>query len=195
MKALKYIFFVIAGLFLIFLLIGILNPTVEYGHEITVDKSIEEAWSVQQDESKFNQWLKGFQSIERISGEQGAVGSKYKIVVIPEPGQPEFIMTETLVSIKDFDHITLSMDSDMMVFDQTTSFVEKDGKTTIKTDSKVLGKGIINRSIFALMEMTAGMFQAQEVENIDNLKKVIDSNTTDYFPVSEDALKPILEEG
>ena len=45
------------------------------------------------------------------------------------------------------------------------------------------------RSMFALMETFGGAFQAQEVKNIEALKKVVEENTTDYYPapiVSED---------
>ena len=98
-------------------------------------------------------------------------------------------MIETIVAKEDFDHVTLSFDSEMMLFDQTPSFSETNGKTTIKTDSKVSGKGIMMRSMFAFMEMFGGSFQAQEVKHVEALKKVIEENTTDYYPaplVTED---------
>lgn len=76
MKILKLFLFLILALVLVFFLFGLLKPTVNYGHEITVNKSLEEAWAVQQDETKLGQWLEGFQSIELISGEKGKVGSK-----------------------------------------------------------------------------------------------------------------------
>ncbi len=182
MKILKLFLFLILALVLVFFLFGLLKPTVNYGHEITVNKSLEEAWAVQQDETKLGQWLEGFQSIELISGEKGKVGSKYKVVVKPE-GQPDFVMTETIKSIKEMDHFTIEMDSDMMLFDQTISFKESNGKVAIKTDSKVTGKGLMTKSMFALMETLGGMFQKQEAKNIEALKTVIESNTTDYFPV------------
>jgi len=75
MKYLKYLIFLILGLLFLFFLVGFIRPTVHYGHEITVNKSIEEAWAVSQDVSKFDQWLEGFKSIELISGEEGEVGS------------------------------------------------------------------------------------------------------------------------
>ena len=181
MKILKYLLFLIIGLVLAFLAVGFIHPTVNYGHEITVNKSIKEAWTVQQDASKYGQWLEGFKSIDLIEGEAGKVGSKYRVIVQPE-GQPDFEMIETVASVKEFDHMQLKFDSDMMLFDQTTSFVEADGKTTIKTDSKVDGKGMMMRSMFALMEMFGGAFQKQEVANIEALKKVIEENTTDYYP-------------
>ena len=188
MKILKYLLGVLALLILLFFVIGFLNPSVSYGHEIEVSKSIEEAWAVHKDDSKYAQWLDGFKSIEHISGEQEAVGSKYKVIVKPSEEEPEFEMIETVVSVKENDHISLNFDSEMMDFEQTTSFSERDGKTVIKTDSKVKGKGMMMRSMFALMEMLGGAFTAQEAKNIEQLKKVIESNTTDYFPT------PVVEE-
>lgn len=182
MKVLKYILITIVILLIGFLALGLFMPQVSYGHTITVDKPIEEAWAVHQDESKFKLWLKGFKSIDLISGEQGKVGSTYKVVVKPSPDQADFVMIETLKSIKETDHVTLSFDSDIMTFDQKTAFSEKDEKTTISTTSVGSGKGIFMKSMFALMELTSGSFQAQEVENFENLKTVINSNTTNYFP-------------
>ena len=79
-------------------------------------------------------------------------------------------------SIKKYEYIELNFDSPMMDFDQTTSFVEKDGKTTIKTDSKVSGKGLVMRSMFAIMDLMGDNFEKQEVENIERLKTVIENN-------------------
>jgi hypothetical protein len=197
MKILKNLLYLIVGLVIVFFAIGLLKPKVNYGHEIIVNKSIKEAWAVSQDESKFGEWLDGYKSIELISGEKGEVDSKYKVIVEPEEGQPDFEMIETVVSKKEFDHVTLHFDSDMMNFEQTIFYSEKDGKTSVKTESSVSGKGMTMRSMFALMEMFGGAFQAQEVKNIEALKKLIEENTTDYYPVpvvnEEEAMMP--EEG
>lgn len=184
MKFIKYLLIIIGLLIFLFLLLGIMKPSVEYGHEITVDKSAVEAWAVHQDKSKYSQWLEGFKSMERLTGEEGEVGSTYKIIVNPGDGQEDFEMTETLVSIDPADHVTVNMDSEMMVFDQTTTFTESDGKTTIKTDSEVKGKGMMMRSMFALMSM-GGSFQKQEEKHLEALKTLINENTTDYFPKPE----------
>lgn len=182
MKIFKNLLYGLLALVILFLAVGFLKPTVTYGHEILVDKPIEEAWAVLLDAEKYGEWLAGFQSIDLLSGEAGEVGSTYKVVVKPSEQEDDFEMIETLVAKEDFDHVSLSFDSDMMVFDQTTSLAEVDGKTSVKTDSTVKGKGMMMRSMFALMEMLGGSFQAQEVENIERLKKVIEANTTDYYP-------------
>jgi len=180
MKILKYILFIIIGLIVLFLAIGLLKKSVSYGHEIKVKKPIQEAWFVTQDATKYSQWLEGFKSIELISGEQNKVGSKYKVIVEPGEGQPEFEMIETLVSLEELDHVTLYFDSEFMDFEQTISFKEANGMTTVKTDSKVIGKNIISRSMFAIIEMFTGSFTKQETKNIDALKRVIEENTTVY---------------
>ena len=160
-----------------------LKTSVSYGHEITVSKSLKEAWAVSQDETKYSQWLDGFKSMELISGEYGAVGSKYKVVVSPGEDQPDFEMIETLASKEEFDHVEMDFDSDFMDFKQTITFKENDGKTTITTDSKVMGKNVMSRSMFVIMETLAGAFTVQETKNMEALKKVIEENTKDYYPV------------
>ncbi len=180
MRILKYLLFFFLGLILLFFAIGLFTPSIQYGHQITVNKPIAEAWAVHKDDSKYGEWLEGFKSIELISGEPEAVGSKYRVIVNPGDGQPDFEMIETIVSYKTPEHIELSFDSEMMRFDQTTSFSEVGGVTTIKTDSKVAGKGILMRSMFAVMNLFTDSFTKQEVKNIEALKKVINNNTTVY---------------
>ena len=191
MKLLKYFLYLIIGLVILFFAVGLVTPSVSYGHEITVDKSLKEAWAVSQDESKYALWLDGFKSMELISGEKGAVGSKYKVVVNPGEGQKDFEMTETIVSMNEFDNVLLHFDSDMMDFDQTISFSENEGKANVKTESTVSAKGVMMRSMFALMEMIGGSFQAQEEKNVEALKILINENTTDYYPAP---IVPVIED-
>ncbi|MEO1513429.1 MAG: SRPBCC family protein [Bacteroidota bacterium] len=187
MKTLQYALYTVAAIVGLFFLAGLLKSSVSYGHEVTVNKSIEEAWAVSQDESKYSQWLEGFQSIELISGEKGAVGSKYKIVVDPGDGQDLFEMVETVVSVKEFDHVSMEFDSEMMDFEQTMSFTKEGEQTRIKTESKVIGKSLGTRSMFAIMEMVLGAFTAQEAKNIEALKTLIENNVTNYSPLPSTA--------
>lgn len=193
MKLLKYVLYAILALIVLYLLLGFIKPEVGYGAEIVVDKPVEEAWAVSQDETKYPEWLEGFKSMELLSGDKFQEGSTYKIIVNPGDGQQDFEMIETLKSIKENESIEMEFDADGMNFYQTMSFNEADGKTTIKTDSKVLGKGMMMRSMFAMMEMFGGGFTKQEVKNMEALKKLINENTTDYFPEPEVADSTIME--
>ena len=114
---------------------GIVFSEVKYGHTITVSKPINEAWAISQDESKFQLWLEGFQSIELIEGEMFEVGSKYRVIVNPGEGQPEFEMIETLVALNPPNSITMHFDSEMMFFEQTMAFVQDGTQVKISTDS------------------------------------------------------------
>ncbi len=191
MKFLKYLLITIVVLVLAFFSLGLIYPVVDYGSEIVVSKSIEEAWAVSEDQSKYHLWLEGFQSMELIEGEFGEFGSKYKVIVNPGEGQPDFEMIETLISREDYDHINMHFDSDMMDFEQLITFSETEEGVSIKTESKVIGKGMMMQSMFAMMEKMGGAFTMQETKNQNALKKVIEENTTDYYPVV--AEEPISE--
>lgn len=182
MKFLRYALLAVVAIVLLFFAVGLLKPSIQYGHEITVEKPVKEVWAIVQDESKFDQWLEGYQSMELIEGKQNEPGSKYKVIVDPGEGQPEFEMIQTLKEIKEFDSVQLHYDSDFMDMDQHYTFSESNGQTTFSTQADVRPKGMMMRSMFALMEMFAGSFTTQEAKNIDALKKVIEANTTDYYP-------------
>ncbi|MBT8191107.1 MAG: SRPBCC family protein [Bacteroidia bacterium] len=188
MKVLKYIFFFVVALIVLFFLVGLIKPTINYGAEITVNKSAKEAWAVSKDESKYDQWLEGFKSIELIEGEQDQLGSKYKVIVNPGEGQADFEMIQTLVDYKDYEYVVLHFDSEFMDFEQKISHTESDGITTIKSDSNVKAKGLVMKSMFAIMEMFGGAFTKQETKNFNALKKLIEENTTDYFPEPVEAV-------
>ncbi len=181
MKILKYLLYLVIALTILFFAFGIFKPTVSYGHEITVNKSAKETWGVSQDQTKFDQWLQGFKSIELISGEQGEPGSKYKVVVSPGEGRDDFSMIETFKTLKEFELIEMAFDNDQMHIDYSVSHSESNGKTTIKTLATSRGNSLTMRSMFAIMDMF-GMFQSQEERNIEALKKVIEENTKDYYP-------------
>ena len=194
MKILKYILYALLALVILFFLVGLLKPTVSYSSEITVDKPVQEAWAVAKDESKLGEWLKGFKSIELIEGNQGEVGSKYKVIVSPGDGQEDFEMIETIASLQEFDHIEMHFDSDFMDMTQRITHTESDGKTTINAVSKVNGKGLMSKSMFALMEMLGGSFTKQDNENFNALKTLINQNKTDYYPVPvEEILEASME--
>ena len=196
MKILKYILYGIILLVLLFLSFGLFNPSVSYGHEIKVDKPLNETWAVTQDETKYPEWLEGFQSMELISGERMEEGSQYKIIVNPGEGQPDFEMIETLKAIKEFEFVDMHFVSDFMDFEQKMFFSEVDGKTSVRSDSKVIGKNIFTKSMFSIMETFGGSFQKQEAKNMEALKKVIEKNTTDYFPAPDvETEEEVSEEG
>ena len=182
MKFLKILLGAIVLLALLFFGNGILNPSVSYGAEVTVDKPIKEAWAVMTDESRISDWLKDIKSIKHISGEKNTIGAVTEYTV--EDNGTEMTMQETITSIQPNDHIAMTFTMDIMDMDYQVSFTEKEGKTNIRSKSVTTGNGIFMRSMLSFMG--SGMI-AQEEENLNNLKKLIDENTKDYFP------EPVVE--
>ena len=182
MKILKYVVGTLVVLFGLFLLIGVFTPSVKYTNEITIDKPVKESWAVMMDESKTDQWLTGLKSYELISGTKNEVGSKYKMIMV-ENGE-EMEMTETITAKKDNEHMAMHFDSDIIESDLDMVFIDKEGKTYIKTNAEAKGKNAIWRSVFALSK---SHFVEGDMTVLKNMKKVIEENTTDYFPA------PVLE--
>jgi lipopolysaccharide export LptBFGC system permease protein LptF len=187
MKYLKYLLGIIAILVLLFIAKGILTPTISYSSEIVVDKSVKEAWAVMNDESKISQWLKGINNIEPISGEKGTVGAVTRYT-FSENGQESTVL-ETVTSIKPNEHIAMDFEMEgVMNMDYKLDFIDKDGKTLIKSSTITEGDGMFMRSMVSFMK---GSMQTQEDENMNNLKKLIEENTTNYFPIP--VMEPIEE--
>lgn len=179
MKYLKYILGLIALLAVLFIGSGFLRPSISYGSEIVVDKPVKEAWAVMSDESKTAQWLKGITKIEHVSGEKNTVGAVTKYT-FSEDGQ-ESTIVETIKSIRPNEQIVMRfMMEGVMEMDYKVDYDAKNGKTHIKSSTTTKGIGLFMRSMLSFMK---GSMQAQEDENMANLKKLIEENTTNYFPV------------
>lgn len=178
MKFLKYLIGFIVLLILFVVGRGMLTPSISYESEITVEKSAKEAWAVMNDESKITQWLKGITDIKHISGEKGKVGGVTQYT-FNDNGQ-ESIIVETIKSITPNKQINMDFVMEgVMNMDYTLDFTESNGKTTIKSSTTNKGEGIIMKSMMPFMKSS---MKAQEDENMNNLKKLINENTTNYFP-------------
>jgi len=135
---------------------------------------------VMNDESKINQWIKGITNMEHVSGVKGTVGAVTKYTFV-EDGQ-ESIMLETLKTVRPNEQAAMDFVVEgAMAMDYQVNFSEIDGKTHIQSSTTTTGAGLIMRSIVSFMKST---MQASEDENMANLKKLIEENTTNYFPVS-----------
>jgi len=178
MKYLKYLLGIIALLGIIFIVKGFLTPSVTYSSEIVVDKPIEEAMAVMQDESKVSEWLTGIKDMEHISGKKNTVGAVTKYT-FDENGQESTII-ETITAIQPNEYMAMSFVlEEVMEMDYKVDFNNKDGKTYIKSTTITRGSGWFMRSMVSFMQSA---MQAQEDENMNKLKKLIDENTTVYFP-------------
>ena len=180
MKYLKYTLGIIALLVIIFLLIGFIKPNISYDCEIMVDKPLEESWNVMQDEEKMSEWLEGFQKVEYVSGTTGNVGAVSNVYFITD-GQ-EMTIKETIMAIKPNESIEMLFESDFMNMDYTLKMTSFNGKTKINSNTNAKGNGMFSKSIMALI---GSSLKTQEETNLTNLKKTIEANSKNYFPVEK----------
>jgi len=189
MKILKYILGIVLLLALIFIALGIITPAISYDSEITVSKSAKEAWAVMSDESKAPLWISGFIKNELISGRPNTIGAVSNIH-FDEDGK-EMIIQETITDIKPYELMAMSFNAeDFMLMDYVMHFTESIGETTIRSKTTATGQGMLERSIVALMKNT---MITQEDQNMARLKKLIEENTTNYFPVIEEITKDSIQ--
>ena len=178
MKYIKYFLGFIALLVLLFITKGFINPSISYSSQIVVEKSLQESWAVMSDQSKIDMWLKGIKDLKHISGEKGTVGAVTQYT-FDQNGQ-ESVIEETITSISDNQYISMDfVMEDVMDMDYRMDFEIKDGKTYITSSTTTKGIGLLMRSMVSFM--TSSM-QSQEDENMNNLKTMIEQNTTNYFP-------------
>jgi len=175
MKYLKYFIGIIGLIILVFFLIGIVKPQVAYDCEIVVDKPLEEAWAVAQDEEKMLEWLEGFERVEHVSGTPGNVGSVTK-VHFNNDGQ-EMTIKETITAIEPNKSVSMFFESDFMNMDYTLSISPIGSKSKLSSSTTAKGNGMLSKSIMA---MIAGSIKAQEDTNLISLKKTIEQNTKIY---------------
>ncbi len=179
MKILRILLLLIVLLAIIFFGRGLLTPNVSYESQITVEKPIKEAWAVMNDESKITEWMSDITSMEHVSGEKGKVGQVTKYTFNQDGQESEII--ETIKEIKPNEYIKMDFDLEgVMLMDYTVNFSEKDGKTQIKSSTINTGEGIFMKSMLSFMQ---GGMKTQEDENMGKLKKLINENQTNYFPL------------
>lgn len=180
MKYLKYLFYAILVLVVLFIGKGLMTPSVSYESEVSVNKLAAEAWAVMSDESKLSKWIEGYKRGVLVSGEKNTVGAVSNIFV--EENGEEMVMQETITGLEPNQRMAMTFTMDFMNMDYEISFEEKDGKTIIRSKSKVMGNGLFNQSIVSML--TSAM-KEQEEKNLSSLKRLIEENTTNYFPEPE----------
>jgi uncharacterized protein YndB with AHSA1/START domain len=176
MKILKILIIVLALLIMGFFALGFTTPSVEYSSTITVEKPIEEAWAIMADETRVSEWLKDVKRMEPVSGTPNTVGAVANIYV--DNNGEEMMMQETITKYDVPNIIAMTFTMDFMDMDYEMTLKEKNGKVEISSHSKTTGNGPIAKSIVAMMP---SMMKAQEDTNMNNLKKVINENTKNYF--------------
>ena len=179
MKFLKYFFFLILLLVLLFIGKGLITPSIDYDCTITVDKPAAECWAVMSDENNLPQWIEGYKSAKLISGTPNTAGAVSEITI--DQNGEEMTMKETITKVIPNELMAMEFTMDFMDMDYEMKFNEEGGKTIITTKSKTMGNGLFAKSMVSFM---GGVMKKQEDANLQKLKTIIDNNTKNYSPAS-----------
>ncbi|AXT58381.1 SRPBCC family protein [Aquimarina sp. AD1] len=176
MKYLKYLLYLIIVLTLVFFGIGFFTPSVSYENEITVNKPASESWEVMSDVANLPKWIKGFKRTELVSGTPNTVGAVSNVYV--DNSGEEMVMEETITAMKLHEHMAMTFTMDFMDIDYEMFFKEAGGKTIITSKSNIKGNSMWAKSLLSFMPSS---MKTQEDENLENLKKLIEENSKNYF--------------
>ena len=168
----KILIIVLAVLFVsvtIFFLLGYLNPSFTYVTRITIDQPREDVWRLFSDETKLDEWLIGFKSIETLSGERNAVGSKYKLRFSQDDKDIEVI--EEVKEYRPPETFAFHLDSDFLSDDVRIDFNDLGGKTQVVQTDHVTGAGVFSKS---LLFWTRSHLTDAARSNLESLKKFVE---------------------
>ena len=177
MEYLYYALGIIGILFIIFLLIGFIKPSISYNCEIMVDKPIEESGYVAQDEERMSEWLEGFKKIEHVSGTPKTVGNVSNVYFTING--KEMVVKRTITAIKLFESVESLSETDFMNMEYSVKMTAIGEKTKISSSTTVKGNGMFSKSLMVFM---GSSLKKQEETNLAKLKNTIEANTKKYFP-------------
>ena len=152
------------------LAMGFLKPTYKGTVSVTVNAPAAKTFAVFNNTDNMGKWMNGFKGIENVSGEKNQVGSKWKLH-FTENGR-EMVIDETVTEFEQDKHFGFDMEDAFAKFHVDVRFEEQNGQTVISQTSEGAGKGIIARSMIAIM---SGSVQSQQNEMYGKLKTLVES--------------------
>ncbi len=166
-KVILYILGVIVLLVAGFFCIGVFVPAVEYTTTVEINKQRDFTWNVIRQRKD---WIYGFKSFEQVSGQPNEKGSRAKITVVRDGREMSF--DSELLDIKPPEMSVTELTNDMLTHDATVHLTENNGKTTIVSNEKIVGKNAFYRSIFVLFKSS---IVSVSQKNFDGLKQAVET--------------------
>ncbi|NNE99316.1 MAG: SRPBCC family protein [Pyrinomonadaceae bacterium] len=170
-KFLLFLLVLILAAVVIFFAPAFLKPKLNYENTVSINKPPAEVWEKMMESENMGKWLKGFKSIETLSGEPGTVGSKYKIVIEEDGNRFEAI--ETVTEVVEDKRFAFTLDGEVLTNDVVVSLADK-GLTTEYTQAETVeGKGFLMRAMFFWLQSE---FSGRSKESLESFKKFAEEN-------------------
>ena len=160
---------IILPLLIIFFSFGIFIPSVQLESKIVLNKPVETSFRVFNDPFQFSEWIPGFKKINWLSGKYNEAGSKWKFTIEKMGIKSE--MFNELTAYKPNELFAFRMENGALTYDAEVKFIKNGTSSEIISSSKLQGKNIFWRSLFAVAKF---YFQMQDQEVYNKLKEVIE---------------------
>ena len=167
-KVILYILGVVVLLVAGFFCIGIFVPAVEYTTTVEINKPRDFTWNVIRERKD---WIYGFKSFQQVSGTPNEKGSLAKITVVRDGREMSF--DSVLLDIKPPEMSVTELTNAMLTHDATVHLTENNGKTTIVSNEKIVGKNAFFRSLFVLFKSS---ITSVSRKNFEGLKQAVESS-------------------
>lgn len=166
---LKGAIFVLVAVVLFYGIAYLIIPPTEFRVRVEVERPVGVAWHVFADESRMEDWLGGFQSLETIAGEPGEPGSRHRLTFV-EDGQ-EIVFEEKVLSRVDYEEFSFRMTHPMMTGEYNIVFEGIDDRSAIVVDGKVTGEGFFR----PIMPMMRASMVERVTADYERLKRLIEN--------------------
>ncbi len=170
MKAIKIILSIIIVFTVVFFSTGLFVKQTNYTSQVTVNKSLEEVFTLFNDMNEIKNWIPEIQSIAPLEVKDGVIGSTYKMVVLDNNGQP-ITMEEKVLAYVENEKVTLYFDADGMLKTDDYVFTYQNNQTTITNSSTCKSNSYILSCIFPYFK---GTFQEIDQGYLNNFKAYIE---------------------
>ena len=169
MKILKYFFYALLVVFILFLGTGFLFPETEYEAKINVQADPQACWEVFTDSTRMAEWVSNFESIKPLETSDEMVGNTY-LITVTEGGET-YEMTELILAYEPGIKFSMELESDVLMNIIDYEFSLEGTATQITASNRVKGKGVLMKAIIPFMR---SLFQSQLQKDLSKLKAIIE---------------------
>ena len=166
--ALKYLTLSVIIIILGLLSLGLLHPSFTYSNKITIDSSVEEAFTAFTDEKRAGEWITGYIEYDIIEGKPQKPGSKFLLKFDVDGNKMEH--TKILTSFKQNDEINFEIATEYFNSSVEVKF-SGSYPCTIEATTVISGNNVIYCSMFYLVQSA---LKDQTQKNYDLLKDMIE---------------------
>ncbi len=153
----------------VFFSIGIIIPNINFESRIEIERPVVLVFDAFTNSKILDDWLTGFQKIEKIEGNPRTAGSKYKLIL--KTNDELFTVIENVVDVREFEQLIIRGEQETMWTLSTTKFRSYGPITQVICIRSVKGKNLFWRSLLPFYK--SEMVQ-QLANDLTNLKIVLE---------------------